>query len=316
MSSGMRVLRQEGKTSDELIAKVRGEKRKYQFEMLQAKEVSETESKQTWSLTGRLGKHKRTQKLTRPKTLATQESHVSDKDRKLHKQILNKIESKLKALSSEKTESFADFYNQVKSKAQQLESQYKLELREGIKIDVDLMNSIQEDKKDGDVDVQVKIAPNAKSKVLGIAHKDAISKFKWGGLGKDENDFRQSHTIKTHVNITDSGLKQRIRRDGVMVASRFINYGVANSAVSHIIDRKANVIADWYNNSQRGLLTLKKNTGHVGHYYTIEQLRVPVQASKTKVVLNPNNNPKRPFFVLTAFPYERKVEEKLSEKYK
>ena len=92
MSSGMRVLRQKGKTSDELIAKVRGEKRKYQFEMLQAKEVSETESKQTWSLTGRLGKHQRTQKLTRPKTLATQESHVSDKDRKLHKQILNKIE--------------------------------------------------------------------------------------------------------------------------------------------------------------------------------------------------------------------------------
>ena len=175
MSSGMRVLRQEGKTSDELIAKVRGEKRKYQFEMLQAKEVSETESKQTWSLTGRLGKHKRTQKLTRPKTLATQESHVSDKDRKLHKRVIEEVASKLLKLEKgdkNQADSFAKFYQLVTKKGKELAKTYQPKLRAGIKIEVKAIHSVAKDEKDGDVDMKIKIAPNTEESEVPVSHNN------------------------------------------------------------------------------------------------------------------------------------------------
>jgi hypothetical protein len=134
-------------------------------------------------------------------------------------------------------------------------------------------------------------------------------------LGKDESDFAQSHTIERHVGLSDSDLKRRIREDNLMVASTFINYGIANSTVLDVINSNISKIEDWYNNSQRGLLTLKKNTGIVGHYFTKEQLRVSTPASKVTVVLNRNDDSQRPFFVLTAFPYEQNVEKKLAKKY-
>jgi hypothetical protein len=41
-----------------------------------------------------------------------------------------------------------------------LQKKYQPQLRDGIKITVDLVNSVDKDKQDGDVDIDVKIAPN------------------------------------------------------------------------------------------------------------------------------------------------------------
>ena len=41
-----------------------------------------------------------------------------------------------------------------------MRKRYEPQLRKGIKIAIDLVNSVQQDKKDGDVDVKVRIAPN------------------------------------------------------------------------------------------------------------------------------------------------------------
>ena len=48
----------------------------------------------------------------------------------------------------------------LQSEAVILQKKYQPALRNGIKIAVDLVNQIEQDKKDGDVDVRVKIAPN------------------------------------------------------------------------------------------------------------------------------------------------------------
>lgn len=44
-----------------------------------------------------------------------------------------------------------------------LQKKYRPQLRKGIKVAADLVNSVQQDKKDRDVDIKIKIAPNLKS---------------------------------------------------------------------------------------------------------------------------------------------------------
>ena len=56
-----------------------------------------------------------------------------------------------------------------------LQKKYQPQLRKGIKIAVDLVNSVKEDAKDGDVDVKVKIAPNTTIKVISIGFESGIN---------------------------------------------------------------------------------------------------------------------------------------------
>ena len=52
-----------------------------------------------------------------------------------------------------------------------LQKKYQPQLRDGIKIAVDLVNSVKQDKVDGDVDVRVKIAPNDENDLTEVLYR-------------------------------------------------------------------------------------------------------------------------------------------------
>jgi hypothetical protein len=72
-----------------------------------------------------------------------------------------KSQLEAKGKSTEGVETFEEFYGLLQSEAVMLQKKYQPALRDGIKIAVDLVNSVKQDEKDGDVDVKVRIAPNA-----------------------------------------------------------------------------------------------------------------------------------------------------------
>lgn len=78
------------------------------------------------------------------------EEDVSEADRQLHVRIAAEIKSKLeaKSKSTEAVETFEEFYSLLQSEAVMLQKKYQPQLRNGIKIAVDLVNQVQQDKKD------------------------------------------------------------------------------------------------------------------------------------------------------------------------
>ena len=103
-----------------------------------------------------------TKKIKRKPTKTETEEEVSEADRKKHKKIAAEVKAQLQAKgkSAEGVESFEAFYKLIQQEAGRLRKRYEPQLRKGIKIAIDLVNSVQQDKKDGDVDVKVRIAPN------------------------------------------------------------------------------------------------------------------------------------------------------------
>jgi len=112
-----------------------------------------------YRLDGLPEKHK---EIKRKPTKAENEEQVSEEDRKLHERIAAEVKAKLEAKgkSTEGVETFEEFYGLLQSEAMMLQKKYQPQLRKGIKIAVDLVNSVQQDKKDEDVDIKIKIAPN------------------------------------------------------------------------------------------------------------------------------------------------------------
>ncbi|GEM_PF-4104904 len=87
-----------------------------------------------------------------------QVEEITANDKKKHKQIADKIEETLKT-PAKKGESFEDFYKRKKKEAKQLEDKYQPTLKKGINLDIKF-NPIANDKKDGDIDIKIRIAPN------------------------------------------------------------------------------------------------------------------------------------------------------------
>jgi hypothetical protein len=75
----------------------------------------------------------------------------------LHERIAAEVKAQLEAKgkSTEGVETFEAFYGLLQSEAVMLQKKYQPALRDGIKIAVDLVNSVKEDKVDGDVDVSI-----------------------------------------------------------------------------------------------------------------------------------------------------------------
>jgi hypothetical protein len=133
MKSGVEVVKTEGKTSEELAAEVKAKKQKYKLDELRAKMLSETEDMQSWTLTGELGVHKKTEKIERPKTAAENEEQVSEEDRALHEKLAAEIVSKLLDSGEDgeqDTDNFADFYGFLAKKAVELAKAYQPKLRD------------------------------------------------------------------------------------------------------------------------------------------------------------------------------------------
>ena len=72
----------------------------------------------------------------------------------------------------EETDNFADFYGFLAKKAVELAKAYQPKLRDGIKVVVEMVNSVAKDEQDGDVDMKVEIAPNATTELKPIPYNN------------------------------------------------------------------------------------------------------------------------------------------------
>ena len=68
--------------------------------------------------------------------------------------LAKRLKAKLKSLTPQNGEVFAEFYARIKTEAAKLQALYQPQLREGIVLNIELINPVQEDEKDGDVDVE------------------------------------------------------------------------------------------------------------------------------------------------------------------
>ena len=88
-----------------------------------------------------------------------EDEKITNEDRKKHKIIGERIKDKLKKPSSKKTDSFEEFYREKTEKAKKLEKENQPKLKKGMKLNISF-GSIEKEKKDNDLDIKIKIAPN------------------------------------------------------------------------------------------------------------------------------------------------------------
>ena len=124
-----------------------------------------------------------------------------------------------KGKSTEGVETFEEFYGFLKSEALLLQKKYQPQLREGIKIAVDLVNSVKEEEKDGDVDMKVTIAPNKTEEEFKIRSKSG--KYTEPELPSSvivsengvviEHYYRSNDHAPAHMHVTGDGTNGKIR---------------------------------------------------------------------------------------------------------
>lgn len=177
---------------------------KYNLDHLHALLKERTAEAEEWLLKGDLGEFRVLERIKRAPTKAENEAQVSDEDRAKHEQIAGEIETELKGMKPQDEESFEDFYARIKAAGARLEAKYQEELRAGIKITVEMVNSMDKDQKDGDVDVRVEIKPNALERLASIDF----------GMNEDEAEFQKAlleafkKVAKANFNQSANGLEQ------------------------------------------------------------------------------------------------------------
>lgn len=160
MTQGAAIVNDKENTKEQIVTKVRNKESQLKLQELDAKLLKEKGDLQTWILTGELGKNKGQKKIEREKTKAETEDQVSDEDRKKHEKIAGEVTRILKEEKVKDGEDFGGFYLRISSLAKELEKRYQPQLREGIRISIDLINTVKNDEGDGDVDFKIRIAPN------------------------------------------------------------------------------------------------------------------------------------------------------------
>ena len=100
-----------------------------------------------------------------------------------------------------------------------MRKRYEPQLRKGIKIAIDLVNAVQQDKKDGDVDVKVRIAPNDTTETVVLSHNEMdFSKLNItlpNSSGK-EISVRKEDRKNVHVGnmLLDTFIDKKLKEDG------------------------------------------------------------------------------------------------------
>ena len=175
MKEGLALLQSENKTDKELLTELEQIKAKYQVEELSGLVLKQQAETHTWLLKARLGEHQATQQIERQPSKATNEAEVNEEDRAKHEAIAKEIEAKLQAIQAKPSEAFADFYAHIKTEAAKLQALYQPQLREGIVLNIELINPVQEDEKDGDVDVRVWIRPNETEVIVSSNYDGSLN---------------------------------------------------------------------------------------------------------------------------------------------
>ena len=91
----------------------------------------------------------------------------------------------------EETDDFADFYGFLAQKGVELAKAYQPKLRDGIKVVVEMVNSVAKDEQDGDVDMKVEIAPNTENQTVQISH----------GESSEERPILKTEHMKLYMKI-------------------------------------------------------------------------------------------------------------------
>ena len=78
----------------------------------------------------------------------------------------------------------------IAKKAVELAKAYQPKLRDGIKVAVEMVNSVAKDEQDGDVDMKVEIAPNTENQTVQISH----------GEGSEERPILKTESKPTYGN--------------------------------------------------------------------------------------------------------------------
>lgn len=217
MAEGEIALNAKDKTEQELKSSVDFIEQKYKMDKLSATverqeekgEKSEEQATEIWTLSGELGENTDSKQIKRPVSKAENEDEVSDEDREKHKQIANEIEDKLTSTETEGEENFEDFYTRISSLVKELAVEYQKQLREGINLTIELLNSIKQDEKDGDVDIEINIIPNETRRSTKIAYGD-----------EDNNKLPEQYTIDPPFTIyqgnpNDFKRQLKMQEDGI-----------------------------------------------------------------------------------------------------
>lgn len=177
IKEGAAVVENEEFTDKVIQQKLEELEKKHKLQDLSARLQEETAEWHTYHLQGKLGNTRKSKTIKRKPTKAENEEEVNEEDRKKHEILVQEVETKLHTIASneapkDKVETFEEFYKRLQNEAQQLEQQNQSKLRKGIKIDVDLINSLRQDESDGDVDIKIHIYPNAKKKHVNVKQKN------------------------------------------------------------------------------------------------------------------------------------------------
>ena len=154
-----------------------------------------------------MGDNNFTQQVVRKPSKATNEEEVSEADRAKHEAMAKEIEAKLQAIQAKPGEAFADFYARIKAEGAKLQTQYQPQLREGIVLTIELINSVKEDEKDGDVDVKVRIAPNATEEITSVKFLTDESSQKEGDkevISEINNIVNRSYPSDGFANLSET----------------------------------------------------------------------------------------------------------------
>jgi hypothetical protein len=160
-------------------------------------------------------------------------------------------------------ETFEEFYGLLQSEAVMLQKKYQPQLRKGIKIAVDLVNSVKQDEKDGDVDVRVKIAPNTITEDITITpgnfddrdeiieelkklYHSVLSIKNTEGIPKYQDLISELDLVKQAKNAKDANdLLDKIKKQ-VEIARKIQEYRKKYSDLEHPIAKDAVVIYGEY----------------------------------------------------------------------
>jgi hypothetical protein len=146
-----------------------------------------------------------------------EEGTITAADREKHEQYAQEIEQKLK----EKNHQFKDFdsfHAAKQNEAENLREQYQKNLKKGIKLSIDF-KAPEADKKDGDIDVEIKIAPNTTVRDIQIGgdgnqslqERVALMEQKYEndykGIKKENAEFEKYKHLETEI----KQLKERVK---------------------------------------------------------------------------------------------------------
>jgi hypothetical protein len=188
----------------------------------------------------------------------------------LHERIAAEVKAQLEAKgkSTEGVETFEEFYGLLQSEAVMLQKKYQPQLRNGIKIAVDLVNSVKEDAKDGDVDVR--IAPNDTVEELRVVYENTTNsgafKLHPGTFSQHETDSggkiynssgeeKQIHLLAKHSSGVD--VEARVNPDHVYLQfSKF-----RDKLIDNPVDGKGKGLNQKIDQANKGIISFTTKKG-------------------------------------------------------